>query len=230
MTAPKLATSPVRDILAMLDSLTPGKRRILTGVTWEEYDELVNSYQDQASFRVSFIEGTLEVMPTGMPHDKYKEFILRLASALAEELEIDLETIGSTTLKRDKRRVGAEPDTSFYVQHATQMFGARKLDLEQDPPPDIVVEVDITHPSYSKRPIYARLGVPEIWRFDGKKFEINELVKGEYRARGTSVAFPFLQASDLLAFINQSLTDGQTKTLRDFRVWVSAHKPAPATN
>lgn len=230
MTAPMVALSPVQDILAMLSSLTPGKRRILTGVTWEEYNELVNSYEDAAGFRLSFIEGTLEVMPTGMPHDKFKEFILRLASALAEELEIDMETAGSTTLKLDDQQVGAEPDTCFYVQHAVQMFGARNLDLKQDPPPDIVVEVDITHPSYSKRPIYARLGVPEIWRYDGRKLEINELLNGEYHERGNSLAFPFLQASDLTAFIEQSLAKGQIKTLRDFCAWVRANQPRDLTN
>src|SRR5438876_5554095 len=88
---------------------------------------------------------------------------------------IELESCGSTTWKRSRLRKGSEPDTCFYVANAPKIIGKRKIDLESDPPPDIVVEIDTTNESLSKFPIYAALGVPEIWRYDGKRAYIYKL-------------------------------------------------------
>src|SRR5439155_11054154 len=101
-------------------------------------------------------------------HEEYKESLYTLVRAFAEERGITLETRGSATWKRRKFQKGAEPDTCFYIGNAERIIGRRKIDLESDPPPDVAVEIDTTNESLSKFPIYAALGVPEIWRYNGK--------------------------------------------------------------
>src|SRR5438876_11238353 len=85
---------------------------------------------------------------------------------------IPLEKCGSATWRRQRIQRGVDPDTCFYVANAERIAGKRKIDLESDPPPDIAVEMDITNESLGKFPIYAGLGVPEIWRYDGSRVRI----------------------------------------------------------
>lgn len=94
---------------------------------------------------------------------------------LSEELGIPLETRGSATWKRRSIRKGTEPDTCFYVANAASVIGKRSIVLDTDPPPDVAVEIDVTNESLSRFPIYAALGVPEIWRYDGRSACFYEL-------------------------------------------------------
>jgi len=214
------ALAGVSDLLALIQAMQAGQRRLFSQITWEEYQQLLQAFSNDPKVRLAYDKGTLEIMTYGISHERCKEFIVRLVSVLADELQIDLESVGSTTLQAEKLRSGAEPDTAFYIAHAQQMIGRAELNLSTDPPPDIVVEVDITSPSLNKRSLYARLGIPELWRFDGHELTISLLQEVEYQPSTHSLAFPFLQATDLTAFIEQSLVAGQAKTLRDVRSWV----------
>jgi len=220
-----IETPQVASILALIDSLEPGERRLLHEVSWEDYEQLLEELGEGYAVRVSYAEGTLEIMAPLYRHEHAKDSITALARVLTKALGLKLESAGSTTLKRKRLRRGAEPDTCFYIQHAAQVIGKQTIDLRVDPPPDIVVEVDVTHPSYSKLKTYARFGVPEFWRYDGKRFEIFALVSGGYVARETSVTFPFVRSSDLMIFLEQSQTEGQDAALQSFEAWLSTHKP-----
>src|SRR6267378_2186290 len=96
-------------------------------------------------------------------------------------------------------------------------IGKRKFDLDSDPPPDIVVEVDITNESLSKFAIYAALSVPEIWRYDGNKAQIYELSVSGYREVSESQFFSQLTPKMLADSLMQSKSEGQTAALRSFR-------------
>ena len=112
---------------------------------------------------------------------------------------------------------GAEPDCCYYVANADRVIGKRKFDLEIDPPPDIVVEIDTTNESLNKFPIYAALFVPEIWRYDSKKVQFYELAGKKYREVSETRSFPGLTPAMLATALEQSKTDGQTAALREFR-------------
>lgn len=211
--------------LTSINQLENGERRVLSRVSWEEYEALLAELSERPAIRVSYRDGALEFLRVSYRHEQYKAMSSACLNVLAEELEIEVEAAGSTTLKLKHKRSGADPAACFFIQHAAQMVGKLTYDLLDDPPPDLVVEVDLSLPMYEKKGIYARLGVPELWYCTGHKLEILELSGANYALRPNSLAFPFLQASDLTAFIEQSLEDGQTKTLRDFRAWVKAHKP-----
>jgi len=224
--AATVETSQVDSILKQIGSLRDDERLILHDVTWEGYRELLDELGEHRRVLVSYSEGVLEIMPLSHRHERHKEFILRLIGALTEELEIEMISAGSTTLQLDSIEGGAEPDTSFFIQHAAQMIGRETHDLLTDPPPDIVVEVDISRPSYSKKEIYARFGVPEFWSYNGKKFKILRLEGANYVETDHSLAFPFLPATAVATFIERSKSEGHNAVIKSFREWVRAHRPA----
>ena len=170
--------------------------------------------------RVSYDEGRVEIMSPTTEHEEYKDFIYSMVRDLSKELEIKLETRGSATYKQKQFLKGAEPDCSFYVQNASAIIGKRNIDLSVDPPPDVVVEIDITSESLGKFPIYAAFGVPEIWRYDGEQAQIYHLVNQTYIEAARSLAFACLTAQALTDFIEQSKTEGQSAALAAFRQWV----------
>ncbi len=215
-------TTTVADYLEAVEHLPAGATLRLAGVSWDEYEELLSELGDRAGLRVSYAEGRLQIMSPTPEHEEYKESIPRLVQVLADETNTVLETRGSTTYRRRRKAKGVEPDTSFYVQNAQYMISKRKIDLEVDPPPDVVVEIDVSNESLSKFPIYAALGVPEIWRYDGQEARFYELAEQSYREITRSLAFPALTAAALTEFLADSKTSGQTSALAVFRRWLSA--------
>lgn len=121
------------EYLEAIDHLPPGAILLVSDVTWEEYEGLLEDLSGRPGVRVAYDEGRLEIMRPSAEHEEYKDFILRLVGILCEELDMELEPRGSTTWKRRKVRKGAEPDTCFYVASAQKIIGKRKIDLESDP-------------------------------------------------------------------------------------------------
>ncbi len=165
-------------------------------------------------------------MAPASTHEKPKSVLHTLVGVLRDELDIDVESLGSTTLKKELRATGAEPDDCFYVQNAPLVIGKEEFDFQRDPPPDIVVEVDRTNASLDKFPIYAGLGVPEIWRLARRREALIYLLAGDgYEESLASRAFPFLTAQTLSAFLEQGLAQGERKAAHAFRAWVREHSP-----
>ena len=206
-----------------IEHLPAGATLRLPSVSWEEYEALLSQLSDRPGVRVSYDAETMEIMSPLPEHEEYKDFILRLAQAISDESGITLETRGSATFRQKRLAKGAEPDTCFYVQNAARIIGKRTIDLDVDPPPDVVVEIDTTNESLSKFNIYAAFGVPEIWRYDGERASIYQLTGQAYVEANASLAFPSLTAIALTEFIAQSKTQGQTAALIAFRQWWRAH-------
>lgn len=214
------------DYIEIIEHLPAGAVLRFQRVGWDEYEDLLNHFGDRPGFRISYNKGILEIMSPLPEHEAFKEIILSLARILSEELNIPLETRGSTTYRQKRRSKGAEPDTSFYVQNAAAMIGKRNIDLAVDPPPDVVVEIDVTSESEGKFPIYASLGVPEIWRYDGQRAWMYQLSDDCYVEIDSSLAFPILTPPALAQFLEQSKTQGQSATLAAFRQWVREQQSA----
>jgi Uma2 family endonuclease len=207
-------TAEYRDAI---DHLPDGSTLIVSGVSWEEYEDLLEDLTGATSVRISYDEGTLEIMSPLPEHEAYKEILSRLVGAFADEQNLPLESFGSTTWKRRQIRKGTEPDACFYVTNAHRIVGKLNIDLAVDPPPDIIVEIDTTNRSHRKFPIYAALHVPEIWRYDGNQFEMYILQNQSYVKADTSASLNGLSASLLTEFLEIGKTQGQTQTLRLFR-------------
>ncbi len=200
-----------------IDHLPGGAILVVPQASWTQYEDLLEDLIDRPGLRVSYDDGRLEVMSPSAEHKEHKEFILRMAHVLSGEFGVPLEARGSTTWKRRTLRKGAEPDTCFYVANAHRVIGKRTIDLQADPPPDIVVEIDVTNESLSKFPIYAALEVPEIWRYDGTRVHMYELAGQTYVEVSSSRAFPGLDRQLLLESLELSRTQGQTLALNAFR-------------
>ena len=207
-----------------VDHLPPGATLVFQQVSWEDYAQLLKDLADRPGVRVSYDEGRLEIMSPLPEHEEYKDSIFSMVRVFADVHGIELETRGSATWKRSRLRKGSEPDTCFYVANARKIIGRRTIDLESDPPPDIVVEIDTTNESLSKFGIYAALRVPEIWRYDGKQTHLYELSGRSYSKILESLSFPGLTGELITAFMETTKHQGQTKALTAFRKRLRSRK------
>ena len=224
MSAPATAKKSIAaDLIAMGHAMKPETRRLLKGITWNEYQELSAAFPDSAKLRMAFHEGTLEVATSSFMRERRKASLSGLVSLFAGEMEIEMTGAGSTTLALESKQCAIEPDCSFYVAHARQMFGCKELDLERYPPPDVVVEVYDDHPSWDKRVIYAQFRVPELWRVVGDDATFYALERNAYQEKENSLSFPVLTPPMLTRFLKESFAVGQTQALRDFGDWLKSH-------
>jgi Uma2 family endonuclease len=197
----------------------PEQRVIMTGVSWATYERLLADLKDSSSPRLTFDKGVLEVMSPSAEHEESNRTISLLVEVVAEEIGIDVRSLGSTTFRREDLEQGFEPDSCFYVQNEARVRGKREIDLAVDPPPDLVVEVDITSPSLQKLPLYARVGVPEVWRYDGERMTIFRLAGDGYVTAEESAVLPGVTGRDLIRLLNESVGQRRTLWLRGVREW-----------
>jgi len=209
-----------------IEHLPKGAILRIPNVSWEDYEQLLTDLGDDYHVRVSYACGWLEIMSPLPEHGKFAEVVQDIAREITRELGVKLEACGSMTIRSAWQSKGAEPDTCFYVQNAARIIGKRSLDFNTDPPPDIVVEIDVANASQSKLPIYAALGVPEIWRYDGSQAYFYHLSGEQYVEASHSRAFPFLAGAVLAQFIEQSKTEGQDAALEATREWVRVNMTA----
>ncbi|MBD2131846.1 Uma2 family endonuclease [Sphaerospermopsis sp. FACHB-1094] len=205
----------------MLLQSTPAEQRtVLYDVSWDTFESLLKDTGENRGSRFAYECGTLEIMTPLFEHENPKGNFSNFIVALAEELDIELRSAGSTTLKRKIIKKGIEPDTCYYIQNEPAIRGKETLNLETDPPPDLAIEIDITSSSVNKFNIYAALGVAELWRYDGDVLRFYQLLEGEYIEINFSVAFPVISVSDMTRFIQQSKNMGEIALLKSFRAWV----------
>lgn len=208
--------------LDLVERLPEGALLRLQNVGWDEYEHLLSQMNALPGRRVTYDTGRLIVMSPSHEHEEYKDTIYSLIRFLAVELGVKLETRGQATFKSKLLKKGTEPDTCFYVQNAAHIIGKRKINLDKDPPPDVVVEIDTTNDSLDKFHVYAALGVPEIWRYDGERMKFYQLVGEGYQTLEHSLAFPSLAPEDLARFVELSKTDGQSAAIEAFRAELRA--------
>jgi Uma2 family endonuclease len=156
-----------------------------------------------------------------MEHEIGKVLIGNLVEALLEELSIEFWSLGSTTLKNQKMAQGVEPDACFYIQNQAAVRGKNRIDLETDPPPDLAIEIDLT--SRTQFNNYQALGVPELWRYNGRNLQISVLQNGKYIQSDRSLQFPNFPITELIPqYLEQSKTAGRNVAMKAFRYWVRA--------
>jgi Uma2 family endonuclease len=201
--------------------LSDGEFRVFHNVTWEEYEELLAQVgETRHGLRISYNDGTLKVMSLSSTHEKFADFIKSLVVHIRLRLRINILFFGSATMRKKQKTKGNEPDACFYVQTAPVIGNRIEIDFTVDPPPDVVVEVDIHHASTENDPIYAALGVPEIWRYDGWTMTISHLQGNEYVAAETSQALPMITATILTENLARMLQEGEFAAITAFDEWL----------
>ncbi len=206
--------------LSMPISLADQQHLVLTDVSWGFYKSLLEEI-DARPLRVTFARGRLEIMPPLPIHEGWKKRIGLMIELVCMELEIPVRMLGNATFRRDDLEVGLEPDECYYLAHFASVRGKPRIDLSIDPPPDLAVEIDITRRSIPRQPIYASLGIPELWRFDGKRLIVLVLTQaGSYEECTSSPAFPFLPMDEFRGFLELARDNDETATMRAFQKWV----------
>jgi Uma2 family endonuclease len=195
---------------------------IFQGVTWEEYEELLDQVGEAGGLRISYNDGTLKVMSFSVEHDTCVRFIEAMIGVIRIALRINIRLTGSATIRKHKKKKGNEPDASFYVQTASVIGNRLDLDIEVDPPPDVVVEVDIHHDSTDNDSIYAGLGVPEIWRYDGWAASIWRLQGNSYVEAETSSALQMITPAILTEYLTRLREEGEFAAIIAFNEWLQS--------
>lgn len=206
--------------LSLLDELPDYATLTLRGVSWEEYDGLLDALDGVKRYRISYDSEKVRIVSTSASHESYALFFNSLMNIISLRLRLNIRFFGSTTLKSDRQKKGNEPDACFYVQRVALIGNKLALDFGQDPFPDIAVEVDVFHESLSKFPIYAALDVPELWHYDTQRVVIYQLQAGEYYPVQQSSAVPLLTSEVLTEYLNRYRDEGELETLLAFEEWV----------
>ena len=193
---------------------------LLHNISWRTYRSLISDFESSPAIQLTYDRGTLEIRTPLAPHEASKKLLGRLIEAATEELDLEVRSLGSLTCDREDLERGLEPDQCYYIQNEGLVREIAQINLSKLPPPDLSIEIDITSSSLNRFSIYADLGVPEIWRFDGKKLTFYQLQNGIYETILHSVALPILTSADLQQFVNLQLTLGENKLIKQFRQWL----------
>jgi Uma2 family endonuclease len=169
------------------------ERVILHGISWETYERILSEHIEVSDRHFSYCDGDLEIMVLGYKHEKFKHLLSELVVEIARILELDYEGAASTTFRKESKKKGFEGDATFYFENAGIIRGKNEIDLTTDPSPELVVEIDITHGSMPKFPIFADLGIQEVWRFDAEKVSFYRLEKNGYKEVQESICLPKVQ-------------------------------------
>jgi len=200
-------------------TVPPGNTVQLKNISWQMYEAILDEMGEGYAARLAYNKETLEIRMPLPKHERAKSMIGDLVKVLLEELDIDCEPLGSTTFKREDMESGVEPDECFYIPNALAIRGKDRIDLTNDPPPDLAIEIDNT--SSTSLSSYQALGVPELWRYNGRVLQINVLQYGKYVETQISPNFPGFPLVEVIPqYLEQSKAIGRNATIKAFRNWV----------
>jgi Uma2 family endonuclease len=204
----------------MIQSTTQRDEHIvLYDVTWRAYIRLLAAMESRR-FRHTYADGVLEIMTLSPEHEWIKKLLARFIENLSIELKVRIMSVGSTTLKRKLKERGLEPDESYFVAGYGAMRGVKRLNLDRHAPPDLVVEIDVTHKAKDRLGIYAQFGVAEIWQHDAKGVRFLKLTSDStYRSVKRSLAFPQVSSDDIQRFLDQRTKLDEFDLVNAFIAW-----------
>jgi Uma2 family endonuclease len=201
---------------------------VLRDVSWEFYESFLEETAEQR-VRHAY-DGNLTIMaPIGLGHESPKKRLAQLVEALTETWNVFRKSVGSLTLRSALKKCGAEPDEGYYLRANEALMRRRNTyDPEVDPPPDLLIEIDMTSPSFYRLPIYAALGVPEVWRWDGETLEVHRLADDEtYEITTSSGHFPSLPMDEIAKWLERANETDESTWIRRFREWAASIRPQP---
>ncbi|WP_448599093.1 Uma2 family endonuclease [Thermoleptolyngbya sp.] len=213
-----MAPAPIPKPISQMH-LAPGSIVSIPDLSWEEFENLLVELGERRAARIAYSHGTLEMMVPLSEQERPTELISDLVKRLLNATGQDYEPFGSTTFKQEGT-AGVEPDACFYIQHAPQMRGRRRLQ-PGDPPPDLAIETDVT--SVTTLTAYEAIAVPELWVYADGNLTFYLLQGGRYIESDHSPTFPGLPVKQLiLDAVAQVWTVGTPAVLRVFQTALEA--------
>ena len=200
----------------------PEERVVLQHVAWETYERLLADHLDSSVPRFTYDRGVLEIVSPSLDHERTKASLTSLVEIVADERGLEFFNFGSMTFKREDLAQGFEPDVTFYFASEPVVRGRDRIDPAVDPPPDLVIEIDVSRHSLNKLPIYAAFGVPEVWRVRNGIVTVYVRKAGssdEYAEDVPSLVLPPLTGEILTRFLAQRVELGRAAWVRSIHSW-----------
>ena len=201
----------------MATILSPEVRTVLENIQWETFVDLADQRRGSVP-RMTYDEGVLELMNPLRQHEQIGSLIGRLVETYTEVMDIEIQSVASTTFKRKDLQKAFEADESYYIQNAALIRHKEEIDLAFEPPPDLVIEVEITSSAIRKLTLFAAMGIPEVWRHDGEKLRMFHLENGQYEPRDSSWSLPELTPTMINNVLDKRFDVGETQLIREFRL------------
>lgn len=208
----------LEEVIGIPPTLIGEKRMSFRGLDWKAFKQIQSLLTDHTRARFSYDNGVLEITKPLESHERSARLIELFIRILIVEMGMMVKTMGSTTLDREDMLKSAEPDNGYYIQNYEQVAD-RTVNLNVDPAPDLVVEVDITHTDLNKNVLYAGIGVPEFWRFNGRVWTIFKLVDSVYVECDRSPTFPTIEKAKLYEFLEAAFRNEVAAEI-NLRQWV----------
>jgi Uma2 family endonuclease len=197
---------------------------VLRHVGWETYERLLADDEERRVPRLTYDQGVLELVTPSMPHEEAAGTIALLVDIVAAMLGVPVRNVGSTAYRRRDLHRGFEPDASFYIQNEPRIRGQREVDLAVDPPPDLVLEMEMSRSALNKLALFASMGIPEVWRCDGERVTIRVLEQGQYQESHSSLGLPGLTSEILERFLADSRTTLSPDWFQAVSDWARAQR------
>lgn len=199
-------------------------RREVLGVSWESYLAVLKALGDY-HLRHTYNQGYLRLMSPLKSHDWVKRLISRFIESMAFDQQLPIQSVGSTTITSAKAERGFEADEAYYVASEPKVRGKMEFEPDVDPPPDLILEVDVTSSSDDQLELYAAMKVPEVWLHNGKTLRfLARNRRGKYESRENSLAFPYLTPGDIQKFLKRYAAMDETTLVRQFVAWARSRQ------
>jgi len=176
----------------------------LHGVTWADYLHVLRIRGEHSAPRITYLDGTLQIMSPARDHETIKSKIARLFEAWCLDSDVEFTAVGSWTIKKKRFKRGAEPDECY-------IFGPHDPAATK---PHLAIEVEWTSGGIDKLEVYRKLGVREIWYWRRGHLQVYALRRERYVAVARSLLFPKLDLPELARFVDRPTTSGAVREYR----------------
>lgn len=184
------------------------QRFVTSGVSWEDYLKIGDVFADRPALRITYDRGRLEIVTTSPRHERYKHWLGRFIETIAEEMKQPIMPGGSMTFQRKELERGFEPDNCYWIANELAVRDKLTWEPHNDPPPDLMLEIEISRSALNRMSIFAAFRIPEIWCYDGAELRVYLLQPDlTYQRTERSLAFPSVPVQELIRFFPTEATD-----------------------
>ena len=191
------------------------QRVLLRSISWQTYETLADN-PDRAGRLLTYDQGVLEIMSPSRAHESDKSMLGRMLERFAEEQGIDICSSASTTFKRKDLDRGFEADESYYIRNELIVRDKREIDLLIDPPPDLVIEIEMSRSAINKLALFTSIGIPEVWRYNGTRLWLGRLAEDDYESISQSIELPGFPIEAAVEILQSIGTASETELIRRF--------------
>lgn len=181
----------LNDLSERLQINDPEERRTVIPVSWSQYEALLSDLGDQSSYRVSYLDGVLEIVAPSRRHEGGKTRIGTLLEIYFLETNTEYFPTGSTTFRKSEQQAGVELDESYCIGTDKEF-------------PDLAIEVVVTSGGINRLALYQRLEVQEVWFWQENRLAIYHLRQDSKQFTST-FGYEAINRSEVLPKLNIEL-------------------------